>query len=204
MKKTFSVLMMALLATMLVVSCDDTADSQTTTYNIGDTGPAGGIVFYDKKSYSDGWRYLEAGISDLMNEELTGRENYTWGPTDVTASLGTGEKIGDGLKNTEILAGNGISYKAAFTVYQQDLYGNDVKDWFIPSKEELLALYAQSGLENLKSSLTSMNYWSSSEAIEKEDGETTAYRAWRVSFSSGNPDGADRNNNSYIRPIRRF
>jgi len=29
-------------------------------YKIGDTGPAGGIVFYDKTSYSDGWRYLEA------------------------------------------------------------------------------------------------------------------------------------------------
>ncbi|MCL2243563.1 MAG: penicillin-binding protein activator LpoB [Treponema sp.] len=30
------------------------------TYKIGDTGLAGGIVFYDKGGYSDGWRYLEA------------------------------------------------------------------------------------------------------------------------------------------------
>jgi hypothetical protein len=29
-------------------------------YEIGDTGPAGGLVFYDKGSYSGGWRYLEA------------------------------------------------------------------------------------------------------------------------------------------------
>jgi hypothetical protein len=28
-------------------------------YEIGDTGPAGGIVFHDKGSFSDGWRYLE-------------------------------------------------------------------------------------------------------------------------------------------------
>jgi hypothetical protein len=27
-------------------------------YQIGDIGPAGGIIFYDKGSYSDGWRYL--------------------------------------------------------------------------------------------------------------------------------------------------
>ena len=30
------------------------------TYNIRDIGPSGGYVFFDKGSYSDGWRYLEA------------------------------------------------------------------------------------------------------------------------------------------------
>ena len=32
---------------------------------IGDKGPAGGIIFYDKGYYSDGWRYLEAAPRDL-------------------------------------------------------------------------------------------------------------------------------------------
>jgi hypothetical protein len=27
---------------------------------VGDRGPGGGYIFYDKESYSDGWRYLEA------------------------------------------------------------------------------------------------------------------------------------------------
>ena len=31
---------------------------------VGDTGPAGGIIFYDKRGVSDGWRYLEAAPSD--------------------------------------------------------------------------------------------------------------------------------------------
>jgi hypothetical protein len=29
-------------------------------YKIGDTGPAGGIIFFDKTSFTNGWRYLEA------------------------------------------------------------------------------------------------------------------------------------------------
>ena len=31
---------------------------------IGATGPAGGLVFYDKGAVSDGWRYLEAAPVD--------------------------------------------------------------------------------------------------------------------------------------------
>ncbi|MCL2181169.1 MAG: DUF1566 domain-containing protein [Treponema sp.] len=34
-------------------------------YSIGDTGPAGGIIFYDKGWYSNGWRYLEASRTDV-------------------------------------------------------------------------------------------------------------------------------------------
>ena len=31
-------------------------------YNIGDLGPAGGIVFYDKGNNKDGWRYIETNM----------------------------------------------------------------------------------------------------------------------------------------------
>jgi TolB-like protein len=40
-------------------------------YNIGETGPAGGIVFYDKKQISEGWRYLEA--APASSEFIAGR-----------------------------------------------------------------------------------------------------------------------------------
>ncbi|MDR2181400.1 MAG: hypothetical protein LBN92_01845 [Treponema sp.] len=42
-----------------------------TEYNLGDTGPAGGIVFHDKKDTSDGWRYLEA--APASSEFIAGR-----------------------------------------------------------------------------------------------------------------------------------
>ncbi len=38
----------------------------TVVYNIGDTGPAGGKIFYvNPTAASDGWTYLEAAPSDL-------------------------------------------------------------------------------------------------------------------------------------------
>ena len=38
--------------------------SQGTVYELGDTGPAGGIIFYDKGDWTDDWRYLEVWTSD--------------------------------------------------------------------------------------------------------------------------------------------
>ena len=51
-----------LLFCILLIIC---ASLYAVDYKIGDEGPAGGIIFYDKGEYSDGWRYLEAAPADL-------------------------------------------------------------------------------------------------------------------------------------------
>ena len=40
--------------------------ANTKTFSVGDVGPAGGYVIYDKGSYSDGWRYLEVSPTNLV------------------------------------------------------------------------------------------------------------------------------------------
>jgi TolB-like protein len=64
------------------------------TYEIGDTGPAGGTVFYDKGQYTDGWRYMEYAPENF-------RSAY-WGPYGLNIP-GTETGIGAGKNNTDIL-----------------------------------------------------------------------------------------------------
>ena len=49
------------LCALLIICVSAFADD----YKVGDEGPAGGIIFYDKGEYSDGWRYLEAAPADV-------------------------------------------------------------------------------------------------------------------------------------------
>ncbi len=45
---------------------------------VGEIGPAGDYIFYDKGSFSDGWQYLEAAPSDIMlgSGEVLGSSDY--------------------------------------------------------------------------------------------------------------------------------
>jgi len=122
-------------------------------YRIGDIGPAGGIIFYDKGAFFDGWRYLEAAPVDFPN-------NVQWGTAlDVSTEIG----IGDGRRNTELIIHRlhqlGESVRAAQLCAQLEFGG--YKDWFLPSLNELELMY-----ENLKSrglgNFSKICYWSSS------------------------------------------
>ena len=109
-------------------------------YEIGDTGPAGGIVFYAKPAYSDGWRYLEAAPADI---EIGGVYRFQWGAYDYLWTEGTSEAIGTGKENTDIIVAKlaeldetnrAAQVCAAYTL-------NEYNDWFLPSRYELNEMY---------------------------------------------------------------
>jgi hypothetical protein len=108
-------------------------------YSIGERGPAGGWIFYDKGFVSDGWRYLESAPVEV---EVVGIEAGTWVPS------GTSQGTGSGKENTAKIVNyheeKGQTGKAA-QLSDALVYGG-YDDWFLPSKSELDLMY-----RNLKS-----------------------------------------------------
>ncbi len=144
-------------------------------YAIGDTGPAGGIVFYDKGEYTDGWRYLEAAPAST---EWTIKP---WGG-EGTLVGGTGTAIGTGKANTQAIVTeygdeeprhDRADYAAKLCA---DLEYGGKTDWFLPSKDELNEMFENLHDKSL-GGFTAVNYWSSS--------EDDSNHAWTQSFDNG-------------------
>lgn len=145
-------------------------------YNIGDTGPAGGLVFYINPNYeNDHWRYMEAAPDDFPGDNYYSIE---WS-NDYIVTGATGTAIGTGKSNTHRIVNiHGESNYAAKLCY--DLKVGGYSDWFLPSKDELNKLYAMKelGFGNFPTANSIWcPYWSSS--------EYDAYDAWYQNFSGG-------------------
>lgn len=156
-------------------------------------GPGGGIVAYDKGVFADGWRYLEISLKDVGRNYATFgfyRFGSIWSQTR-TYIAGTSEKMGDGPSNTDFIISK-ISGESAAKFCKQHT-ANGYNDWFLPSKDEALAIMTSlnKGGMSLNSGLTT---WSSSEASENE--------AYFISTTGAFKYGKDGDNKTY--PVRRY
>jgi len=158
-------------------------------YEIGSIGPAGGWVFYDKGSYSDHWRYLEASPDyiDLYSAQ--------WGAGDHDIVGAEGTEIGTGKQNTiDIIASQGTGSTLA-AQYCESLLESGYDDWFLPSPDELMEMFV---LQNLGiGTFTSGWYWSSAESISNPSSEA-------VLISGDNSWTTHKLNGYHVRPIRDF
>ena len=177
-------------------------ESKTKTYKIGDTGPAGGIIFYDRSSDSkaDGKTDDKAAAgktADKAADKVTDKAadkaadwRYLeaapvetefaapWGAYGVNIS-GTGPSVGSGKGNTQLIVERlrtlGES-KCAAQLCSKLSY-NGFTDWFLPSKDELDLMYKNLKKNNLGKFSTKISYWSSSQANNDS--------AWYQSFDNG-------------------
>jgi TolB-like protein len=133
------------------------AKTETPVYKIGDTGPAGGLIFYDKKNNRNGWRYLEAAPAN------TERETFMAG--DSPYSLNNTNLVGDGFENTQNMMksiekkGGGIN---STPYYCANLVVNGFNDWYLPSLDEIALMYANLHANNL-GNFKQRDYWHSSQ-----------------------------------------
>jgi hypothetical protein len=180
------------------------AKQTTAAYKIGDTGPAGGLVFYDKGNSIGGWRYLEAAPADL------GPTNYIENPGSLPRNLyelwertyeETGRAVGRGIYNTEYLM-QIAQARGGFTwaVRLCDNYEhNGFDDWFMPSRDELNFMYGNLYLRGL-GNFRPEQYWSSTTWTDTWG----SYRAWYINFADGTHDTQNAGQHRRVRPIRQF
>lgn len=158
------------------------------SFALGDTGPAGGLVFYDKGSYSNGWRYMEANPVDLS----TGTD---WGCSGSLIPGSQPSAIGNGPQNTQdIVANCGGTNIAARLCDNYSL--NGFTDWFLPARQELDQMYLNLHTQGLGSFNGLSIYWSST--------ENNNISAQGVSFNSGNTINNNKSNSYRVRAVRRF
>jgi len=161
--------------------------SEPEEYTIGDYGPSGGVIFYDKGNSNGGWRYLEAAPDDQSNGIQWVNESYQY--------IGmTGTRIGTGRANTKkIVAVQGDGTYAAKIC--ADYQGGGRSDWFLPSKDELAAMRTVLTEIQVKG-FAGEFYWSSSEV----DGSL----AWLQVSKSNNQYGDGKDYTAHVRAIRAF
>jgi hypothetical protein len=148
---------------------------------IGDTGPAGGIVFYVD---STGLHGLEAAPIDQGIAE--------WGCVGVSLPGADGLVIGTGAQNTADIINNCADTNTAARL--ADAYVlNGYDDWFLPSKDELFMLNANNPVVG---GFADDRYWSSSEYNSGD--------AWDLSVPNGNQSIDNKNRPYRVRAVRAF
>jgi len=158
-------------------------------FELRDTGPAGGLIFYDNGSFSSGWRYLEAAPEDQSIEPIWGCAG-----TLITISSADSSAVGAGSQNTvDIETGCETTDTAADICANFSSGGYD--DWFLPSTGELQPLYTNLYLMSV-GGFTAGTYWSSS--------QSDADYGWAFNFNDNTSVLKIKSEAAYVRPVRAF
>ena len=96
------------------------------------SGPAKGLIFHDKGSNTNGWRYMETPIQDFSSGLALGCPN---GPNATTSTA-----VGTGLLNSTNI--DGICFDTNYAATKSLLYSlNGYNDWFLPSQGDFLLMH---------------------------------------------------------------
>ena len=208
----------------LVEGSSDASCDVRLTYSVGDIGPGCGLVFLISggKTYEmapSTWsgasdpaviwttttaKCFAAGLS-VADQDCQSKNIYPGTDGEQTASTAAASAVGMGSANTNAIIDRMNAGSVALNAYAagaaRAYNGGSFTDWFLPSKDELNAMYTYSrvsGFDTLTYGFGSDIYWSSSQFNETV--------AWAQGFDDGtlyNPSKSDAVNQR-VRPIRSF
>ena len=170
------------------------------TFNIGDKGPGGGIIFYRRNggftfvradgSGNDIAHYLEVSPVDIS---LALRWSTQSSPEEPFINIpNTKTAIGTGRRNTYLILALDATAPAALAC--RNYLNNGKSDWFLPSKDELNQLYMNRNTVGIPSNI--IRYWSSSQFHNSH--------AWSHQFVDGRQMVFFKSNPSSVRAVRAF
>lgn len=140
--------------------CNGKPTWEACTYAIGDTGPAGGIVFH----------ITDGGLHGL--ETTTADQTSTkWGCSGTLLTHANNTLVGAGAHNTSAIISSCNEVTAASVAASVGL------GWFLPSKNELILLHAQK-VSGVVGGFASPVYWSSSQTANSD------LDAWALAFNN--------------------
>ena len=200
--------------TTTTVARTTTTTGAPVVYQVGDTGPSGGIIFYKDLTRAAGSQYFEVACAG-WSDETCGGDDLTdpkaeWGCYGDSISGAGGAAIGTGEQNTTDIA-NGCATAGIAAKRAKNLVLGGQSDWFLPSKGELNALCKWAVVDNVyelcNESMTLFYlgyggfvnggvYWSSSEYSPG-----TAFTQW---FTAGWQNSLVKEDTHYVRPVRAF
>ena len=154
---------------------------------VGNKGPGGGVVFYDAGSMQPWGRYLEAAPAGWAGGSKD--PNRMWcNIVDTKINGASGVEIGDGKANTDEMV-NACSSGAG--VMASRYAGGGKTDWYLPSKNELDAMYKE---QVRVGGLGPDGYWSSS--------QYDSSIAWLLLSATGGQYSPLKRYENGVRPVR--
>jgi hypothetical protein len=185
------------------------ADYVRLQYAVGDTGPAGGIIFYASADNfglnSQPRHYLEAAPADISG-------TFAWASSGYTSTFinngsynymsGTSDMIGSGEANTARILAVDADAPAAKACADYTYGGKD--DWFLPSKNELSRMYSYRTTIGGFATGT-VFYWSSTQMSSTSDANKAyAWTSLGGITGSGSATVSEKSVNTRVRAIRAF
>lgn len=172
------------------------------TYNLGDTGPGGGIVFIlPSTTGNTTGKYFESALGTWSSG--VDANNRWCNNTNLTTGA-TGTAIGTGESNTNAIVG---ACSSGAAVDARAYNGGGLTDWFLPSRDELVEMRTRKALIGGFDSrnqccptsgvVNTQSYWSSSEYSSSQAIPKT-FQGW------GDEDNYGKIYGFNVRPVRSF